>query len=36
MMEWLLIIDGGATKTACAVVHAESGEIKFTKSTHRT
>lgn len=33
MMEWLLIIDGGATKTACAVVHAESGEIKYTKST---
>ncbi|KOS64580.1 hypothetical protein FJQ98_00725 [Lysinibacillus agricola] len=33
MMEWLLIIDGGATKTACAVVHAESGEIKYTTST---
>jgi len=33
MMEWLLIIDGGATKTACALVHAESGEIKYTKST---
>ncbi len=33
MMEWLLIIDGGATKTACAIVHAESGEIIYTKST---
>ena len=33
MMEWLLIIDGGATKTACALVHAESGEIKYTTST---
>ncbi|MGE7674999.1 N-acetylglucosamine kinase [Lysinibacillus sp. NPDC094403] len=33
MMEWLLIIDGGATKTACALVHAESGEIKYTNST---
>ena len=29
MTEWLLIIDGGATKTACAVVHAGSGEIEF-------
>lgn len=33
MMGWLLIIDGGATKTACALVHAESGEIKYTTST---
>ncbi|MFF2179047.1 N-acetylglucosamine kinase [Lysinibacillus sp. NPDC058147] len=33
MMELLLIIDGGATKTACALVHAESGEIKYTTST---
>ncbi|EON74101.1 N-acetylglucosamine kinase [Lysinibacillus sphaericus] len=32
MKDWLLIIDGGATKTACAVVHAESGEIKYTKT----
>ncbi|MFJ7669389.1 N-acetylglucosamine kinase [Lysinibacillus sp. NPDC097195] len=30
MNEWLLIIDGGATKTACAIVHAESGEIQYT------
>ncbi len=33
MMGWLLIIDGGATKTACALVHAESGEIIYTTST---
>ncbi|MEB2301771.1 hypothetical protein LAV72_19385 [Lysinibacillus xylanilyticus] len=33
MMGWLLIIDGGATKTACALVHAESGEINYTNST---
>ena len=32
MKDWLLIIDGGATKTACAVVHAESGEIIYTKT----
>lgn len=32
MNEWLLIIDGGATKTACAIVHAESGEIQYTAS----
>lgn len=32
MMGWLLIIDGGATKTACALVHAESGEIIYTTS----
>lgn len=32
MTEWLLIIDGGATKTACAIVHADSGEIHFTKT----
>ncbi len=32
MNDWLLIIDGGATKTACAVVHAETGEIKYTKT----
>ncbi len=30
MNKWLLIIDGGATKTACAIVHAESGEIQYT------
>ncbi|HBT72498.1 MAG TPA: hypothetical protein DEB37_09605 [Lysinibacillus sp.] len=29
MKDWLLIIDGGATKTACAVVHAESGDIHY-------
>ena len=33
MTKWLLIVDGGATKTACAVVHAESGEIKYSNST---
>lgn len=33
MTEWLLIIDGGATKTACAVVHADSGEIQFITKT---
>lgn len=33
MTEWLLIIDGGATKTACAVVHAVSGEIEFITKT---
>ena len=33
MMKWLLIVDGGATKTACAVVHVESGEIKYSNST---
>ncbi|KOS66181.1 hypothetical protein AEA09_19090 [Lysinibacillus contaminans] len=32
MTKWLLIIDGGATKTACAVVHADSGEIQFIKT----
>lgn len=32
MNEWLLIVDGGATKTACAIVHAESGEIEYTTS----
>lgn len=32
MTAWLLIVDGGATKTACAVVHAESGEINYTKT----
>lgn len=32
MTEWLLIIDGGATKTACAIVHAESGDIQFIKT----
>ncbi|QDQ00567.1 hypothetical protein FOH38_08740 [Lysinibacillus fusiformis] len=32
MNDWLLIIDGGATKTACAVVHAETGDIKYTKT----
>lgn len=32
MNEWLLIIDGGATKTACAVAHADSGEIQFIKT----
>lgn len=31
MTKWLLIIDGGATKTACAVAHADSGEIQFIK-----
>ena len=33
MTEWLLVIDGGATKTACAVVHAVSGEIQFSIET---
>lgn len=33
MTEWLLIIDGGATKTACAVVHAVSGEIQWVTKT---
>ena len=33
MTKWLLIIDGGATKTACAVVHADSGEIQFITKT---
>ncbi len=33
MTKWLLIVDGGATKTACAVVHAESGEINYSNST---
>ncbi|MFJ7951914.1 N-acetylglucosamine kinase [Lysinibacillus sp. NPDC096418] len=33
MTKWLLIIDGGATKTACAVAHADSGEIHFIKTT---
>ena len=33
MNQWLLIIDGGATKTACALVHAESGEIHFSTSS---
>ncbi len=33
MTKWLLIIDGGATKTACAVVHADSGDIQYTTST---
>ncbi|WP_445479009.1 N-acetylglucosamine kinase [Lysinibacillus irui] len=33
MKKWLLIIDGGATKTACALVHAESGDIHYSTST---
>ncbi|XRD25281.1 BadF/BadG/BcrA/BcrD ATPase family protein [Lysinibacillus fusiformis] len=33
MMKWLLVIDGGATKTACAVVHAETGVMKYSAST---
>lgn len=33
MTKWLLIIDGGATKTACAVVDADSGAIQYTTST---
>lgn len=33
MKKWLLIIDGGATKTACAIVHAESGEMVFSNTT---
>jgi len=33
MKQWLLIIDGGATKTACAVVHAESGNVEYSTST---
>ncbi|MFF6017745.1 N-acetylglucosamine kinase [Lysinibacillus fusiformis] len=33
MMKWLLVIDGGATKTACAVVHAENGVMKYSAST---
>ncbi|WP_312124571.1 N-acetylglucosamine kinase [Lysinibacillus boronitolerans] len=32
MKQWLLIIDGGATKTACAVVHAESGDVEYSTS----
>lgn len=32
MTEWLLIVDGGATKTACAIAHADSGEIQFIKT----
>lgn len=33
MKKWLLIVDGGATKTACALVHAESGDIPYSTST---
>lgn len=33
MMKWLLVIDGGATKTACAVVHAETGVMEYSAST---
>jgi len=33
MMKWLLVIDGGATKTACAVVHAETGVMQYSAST---
>jgi len=33
MMKWLLVIDGGATKTACAVVHAETGIMEYSAST---
>lgn len=33
MKKWLLIIDGGATKTACALVHAEFGDIHYSTST---
>ncbi len=33
MKQWLLIIDGGATKTACVLVHTGAGEIQYSTST---
>jgi len=33
MMKWLLVIDGGATKTACAVIHAETGVMQYSTAT---